>query len=104
NFNRGQRDLRLFELGKIYPCGKDEQKKLGILLSGKRRDDWRDRKTGNVDFYDLKGVVEQLLHSLCIEDVVFDQGVCDALVNGQTAVLKKGKTTIGHIGAIRKDV
>ncbi|MDE2028029.1 MAG: phenylalanine--tRNA ligase subunit beta, partial [Candidatus Omnitrophica bacterium] len=61
NINRGQKDLRFFEIGKTYaPDG--ERDSLGILLTGRRRQDWRVSPKETVDIYDLKGVVEHVLH------------------------------------------
>ncbi len=59
NINRGQKNLRLFEIGRTYET-LPEKEKIGILLTGNRTDDWRTSGKSQVDYYDLKGVVEEL--------------------------------------------
>ncbi len=65
NINRGQKDLRLFEIGKVYCAGR-ERTTLALIMTGRRGRDWRNNSKDAVDFYDLKGVVGQLLGSLDI--------------------------------------
>ncbi len=63
NFNRGQKDLKLFEIGKRY-LKEGEYPTLAILLTGRRSADWRHNSKDVVDFYDLKGVVQQVFSAL----------------------------------------
>jgi phenylalanyl-tRNA synthetase beta chain len=65
NINRGNKDVRIFELNKIilnnYDKTTQERKHLTVLLSGNRFDGyWKDNQS-KCDFYDLKGIVEDLL-------------------------------------------
>lgn len=60
NIHRGQRDLRLFEIGKIYGTS-GEHNVIAVLLAGRRWSDWRLSGKEDVDFYDIKGVVEKTL-------------------------------------------
>lgn len=60
NLNRGQKDLKLFEIGKVYtPRG--ERETLALLATGARLEDWRKTNQEPLDFYDLKGVIEETL-------------------------------------------
>ncbi|MBI9032412.1 phenylalanine--tRNA ligase subunit beta [bacterium] len=64
NINRGNKDVRIFELNKIILNNSDktteERKSLTALLSGNRFDNyWKDKST-KCDFYDVKGIVEDL--------------------------------------------
>src|SRR5207249_3607815 len=63
NFNRGQKDLRFFEIGKTYFEDK-EKETLGILLTGLRAHDWRLSKKEEVDIFDLKGLLERVFQSI----------------------------------------
>lgn len=60
NVNRGEKNLRFFEIGRIYMNGL-ERDTLGILLTGQRSRDWRQDKKESVDLFDLKGAVEEIL-------------------------------------------
>ncbi len=70
--------VALFELGPVYlPAGAalpEEPVRLGIMLTGRTRPAAWDRpieQQAAEDFYDLKGIVEQLLSGLKISDVTF---------------------------------
>ena len=59
NFNRGQKNLRLFEIAKRYlPQG--ERTTLALLLTGSRYQDWRLSRKEQVEFSDLKGILENI--------------------------------------------
>jgi len=81
NVNKGQRDLKLFETGKIY-LPSDEKEALGIIMMGRQRRDWRKSLKDEVDFYDIKGILERILEKLripnytfeSIQDAIFDPG------------------------------
>jgi len=78
NVNRRNENLGLFELGKIYlpqgfPAIKElpvEKWTLGLALRGNLASDWQE-KGKTVDFYYLKGIVENLLTKLKINNVSF---------------------------------
>jgi len=69
NLARGNRDLRLFELGKVF-CATgekfpEERYELMLLLSGRRHPELYSAAAAETfDFYDLKGAVETLME-LC---------------------------------------
>jgi phenylalanyl-tRNA synthetase beta chain len=71
-------DIRLFEVGAVYlpRAGAklpDEPGRLALVLTGRRTPDyWADAAGGQkaeLDFFDLKGVVEALAHDLHLADV-----------------------------------
>ena len=68
NINRGQKDFRFFEIGKRYFLD-GEKETVGILLSGRRSNDWRSSKKDAVEVFDLKGLVDRILESLGINAV-----------------------------------
>jgi len=70
------KDLKLFEIGKIFiNSGKDtlpdEKEMLAGIWTGMRDDDSWHSSGDCCDFYDIKGVVEELLNYLKLEEVVF---------------------------------
>ncbi len=64
NISRQSEDLRLFELRSIYSKNKEgkiqEKKSLVLAMSGKRNGRNWALPVENVDFYDLKGIVEKI--------------------------------------------
>lgn len=101
---------QIFELGKVYLQGDDvlpeEPVHLGILLTGGRQQlNWQgDGSTNAVDFYDLKGVIESLLHALHIEDYSYERASHTSFHPGRSAdVLIRGNS-IGTFGEIHPKV
>lgn len=72
NLNRGNRDLRLFEVGHTFERdakgtfikGYKEDNRLGVLITGKRNPTSWNADKADSDFFDLKGAIEMLLSRL----------------------------------------
>jgi phenylalanyl-tRNA synthetase beta chain len=103
NFNRGQKNLRLFELGKVYPVD-GEKEVLGIVLSGQRLSSWQNNKKDAVDFYDLKGSVGRVFEALGFDLPCVVSATEDIYANEQSAQLCFGQDVIGSLGKINKDI
>jgi phenylalanyl-tRNA synthetase beta chain len=95
-------EVGLFEVGPIYVPRKgdklpDEPVQLALVLTGRRHGEfWSDgqQKSGALDFFDLKGVIEALCADLHLSAVSFGQAkvaylhpgkASELLVNGQSA-------------------
>ncbi len=105
NLNKGQKDLAFFELGKVYGVGEENEKRmLGIILTGKRAHDWRELKKTDADFYDLKGIVEELLKRFQIADAEFTPREETFLAKSQSAVIAIGAVNLGVMGRVSSDV
>lgn len=80
NLDRGQLDLRFFELGKTYTLRADrspeEHRVLALGLTGHRRPpDWRDQEDERgkpLDFFDLKGDLETLFGPFDLPELKFE--------------------------------
>ncbi len=102
NLNRGQKDLRLFEASKIYtPSG--EKEALGVMMMGGRSSDWRRMPKEEVDFFDLKGVVERVLEKAGVYDVSFVVAE-QPFFEGAQSVVKIGNDAVGYLGKISTEV
>ncbi len=102
NINRGQKDLRFFEIGKRY-LSDGERETLGVLLTGQRHRDWRMGKKESVDFFDLKGAVTKALEAVGV-NVSLEPLTSPAFDASCTAnVLLSGKS-IGVLAKIHKEV
>jgi phenylalanyl-tRNA synthetase beta chain len=110
NVNAGSTDLKLFELGKIFVARAEgelprEVDKLALLLTGSRcGENWHSQGVG-ADFYDLKGVLENLAACMRAEDVRF---VADPAIPylhpGRAARVLIGSREIGCLGELHPDV
>jgi phenylalanyl-tRNA synthetase beta chain len=72
NLNRKEKDLRFFELSKVFWAkdgdSPEEKLQLEIALCGEKAPTFWDEKEQKTDFYDLKGILEDLLSELKIQD------------------------------------
>lgn len=101
NYNRRNKEARLYELANVYipkalPLTElpDEQMKLAMGMYGKG------------DFFDLKGVLEELFEKLGFGgQITFEpSGDICFLHPGRQAKLTKGKLDVGYIGQIHPEV
>ncbi len=98
-----QAGIRLFEIGKAFlPRGKDlpeEKEMLCAVLSGSRVELSRQADKQPLDFFDTKGVVENLLNQLGLK-ASFDISDDEILVSGRGAYIIVEDDKIGIIGDI----
>lgn len=103
NLNHHQKDLRFFELGKIYPTA-DERESLAIVMTGTQTRDWRGQKNSQIDFYDLKGTIEAVNKSLNIEKIDFVPTEFDYFEKGEAAKITINGRGVGECGKISTEV
>ncbi|KEI15767.1 phenylalanine--tRNA ligase subunit beta [Clostridium haemolyticum] len=99
NYSRSNSEVRLFEIGKVYIPDEDENElpeERNIISLG---------MYGNVDYLDLKGVVENILDTLGITKVKFQRESKNPSFHpGKTAALYIKKDFIGVVGEVHPDV
>ncbi len=104
-----ERSVRLFETARIYlPADGElphEVNALGIVLAGQREPLGRFSATdkSELDFFDLKGMIEELLSRLGVNSVAFRRINSPALHPGRAAALVAGDDQIGILGELRPD-
>lgn len=103
NINSGQKDLRLFEIGKRY-LPDSERWTLAALVSGKHPGDWRTAGRRALDLFDLKGAVEQALMRLRVRDVSFKPVQDAAFIDGQAAGILIDGVACGRMGCVAEEV
>src|SRR5262249_14903520 len=105
-------DVRLFEIGSVYlphPGEKlpQEPRRLAIALCGKRYTEfWGDGGStpkGNLDFYDLKGVIERLLADVLL-NVTYQPAKEALLPPGKAAAVVAGERVLGVLGELHPRV
>lgn len=97
------KEIRAFELGRIhFKEGKDfkEHSCVGIILSGEALPSTWDHKSKPVDFYDLKGIVENLLYSCGISKAQFEPCHLHSLHPWRQAKIKLGPMVLGVLGEV----
>jgi phenylalanyl-tRNA synthetase beta chain len=109
NFNRGVRDIKLFELSKVFrPSGPglpDEPLRLSAVATGKRTGSLWDGREGFIDFFDLKGVSETLLEILKVEGAVFRPATDVPFLHpGKSAWIMVEGGQAGFVGQLHPDV
>jgi phenylalanyl-tRNA synthetase beta chain len=107
NFNQGTRDVKLFEIGRVFEPGIDERpaerEVLGIAMTGSVfPDDWRGSK--QIELYDLKGVVEVVMSALNISGFTISRASVEYLHPGQSAVLSCEGSEIVRFGCLHPRV
>jgi len=99
--------ITLFELGQIFLSSEegilpDELRKLVIVCRGPRqRGFWGEEdELTPLDFFDLKGVVEELFGRLNLPELAFEVGKHPTYRPGRTAKLLLGEHQIGWLGEL----
>lgn len=107
NFDHKNSNISGFELGRIHfkQSGQyKEQSMAAIILAGQDRPHHWDRKPIDTDFYDLKGIVENLLKGLGILHPLFSISHFTCFHPGRQANIQKDSLRIGTIGEIHPAV
>jgi len=108
NFNQGSRDVKLFEIGRVFKPGSstarpEEREALGIVMTGSAvADDWRDHR--QLEFFDVKGAVEVVLSTLNISGFTIDRARVEYLHPGQSAVLSRDGVEVARFGRLHPRV
>jgi phenylalanyl-tRNA synthetase beta chain len=101
--------VRLFELARVYvPTGRDqlpdEIEIAGIVLTGKREPLSRFSLTGDLDYFDLAGVVEEVFSRTGLQDIKIEQANQPGLHPGRTAAAFVGDRRIAIFGELSPSV
>lgn len=106
NFNHGNRNVRLFELGKCFAASDGterprETERLALVITGARNEDYWETATDRVDFYDLKGAVAAVAENLSLPELHFKAiETVSYLHPGRAAVISLPGSTIGNLGQL----
>ncbi len=108
NLDHGVTNVALYEIGRVFyghesKSQPEEPTFVAGVLAGKRADDAWNQKWADYDFFDAKGVVEQLLDSLRMTKVRFkvaDPERYPWLQPGQAAEILVQSQSVGWVGNI----
>jgi len=110
NFNHGIRDVRLFEIGRIFSISAsgqlpEETLALGLVATGGALEESRAQAERELDFFDLKGALEAAVDWMNLSPLKFTQDSARHLRVGQTALIKLAdETQIGMIGRLGENI
>lgn len=107
NTNRGNNDIKLFEIGRGYYKKEDnyyEDSKLAVLLSGNYYEELG--KNNKVNFYTLKGIMERVLDFLGYNGryYLLKEDLPEELHPGQAASIYMDNKKIGILGKLHPNV
>ncbi len=109
NLRRGRRDVRVFELGRVFHPAAPlplEERRLGVLLAGAMRPAHWSEKARLADFFDAKGIVEAVGPRLgaTLEVRRGEGSVPPHLHPGRAALVYLGDSALGSLGALHPDL
>jgi phenylalanyl-tRNA synthetase beta chain len=110
NLNHGIRDVRLFEIGRIFSVSHDgtlpeERQAFAMVATGGRVQEGRALAEGDTDFYDIKGALETAVEWMNISGLVFKKDSVRHLQEGQAAVIyTTNEHRIGSIGRLEEHI
>ncbi len=104
NINHGQHDLKLFELNKLYfrkdeKLAREETWVCGLMIGQREPGYWKS-KAESIDFFDVKGVVEELVLASELELPQVRESSQPYLMKGQAADILIGKDEAGWFGRL----
>ncbi len=103
NLRHGADEIALFEIANTYASsGKEvrEEKTLGFALTGKvQSGKWLD-KAREASYFDLKGVIQDLLAKAGVDAAQWEKEVSSGLSATVSEKIKLKKTCIGHAGQV----
>lgn len=111
NLARKNNDVALFEVGSVFfpkalPVTElpDEVVKIAGAITGRRNAQGWNQTNDMVDFYDAKGIIEELLANLRVTRYTVETGTHYAMHPGKTALFKKGRDVIATVGEVHPAV
>ena len=110
NFNHGIRDVRLFEIGRVFGISSDGQLPeeplvLAMVATGGALEESKAQADRELDFFDLKGALEAAVDWMNVSPLVFSSVSAKHLRPGQAAMIKRADNVeIGTIGRLAEPV
>ena len=108
-FNRDHENdtIAAFEVGKVHFKADDKYQEpiiAGIVLAGKNKPYHHSPKPQAVDFYDLKGIIENLLEGLNIKRYSFRPSSIETFHTGRQALVQVDGIDVGSLGEIHPSI
>jgi phenylalanyl-tRNA synthetase beta chain len=110
NFNYQNRNLRLFEIGKVFSASEkenelpNERELLALVLTGGETLQNRALAVREFDFYDAKGALESAIDAANAPDLEFRAADAKHLRKGQSAEILLNGKPFGTIGRLNDEI
>lgn len=110
NLNHGVRDVRLFEIGRVFAKSMagvlpGERESLALLATGGVPQAGRAEAVNETDFYDLKGALESGVAAMKLGPIRFAPGNVKHLRTGQAALISLDDVgVIGSLGRLAESI
>lgn len=111
NLARKNDNVAIFEVGTVfYPKAlpvtelPNEVVKIAGAITGRRHAHIWNQPNDMVDFYDVKGIIEELFADLRVTRYTVEAGTHYAMHPGKTALFKKGRDVLATIGEVHPAV
>ena len=110
NLNHGMRDVRLFEIGRVFGQALSgelplERLALAVVATGGANEANKAQAERELDFFDVKGALETAVDWMSLSPLSFTQAAAPHLRAGQSARIKlNNRTEIGTIGRLDESV
>ncbi len=110
NFNQQNKNVKLFEIGKVFAKSDDEdnlpleKELLSLVLTGDEIFEKKLQTTRQMDFYDLKGALDTSLNAVKLTDLEYSSECIKHLQNGQSATVQFGGESVGTIGKLSSEI
>ena len=110
NLNHGTRDVRLFEIGRVFAEFKAkelprEREALGLVATGGSTEQGRAQASREIDFYEIKGALEAACDAMKLGPLSFCSAKFKHLRQGQAAIITLADgTAIGSAGRLAESI
>ena len=110
NLNHGIRDVRLFEIGRVFAGSESKQlpqerEALGLIATGGAIEEAQAQATRELDFYELKGALEAAVDAMNLGPLTFHKANFKHLREGQAAeITLSDGTAIGNLGRLAESL
>ena len=110
NFNQRQKNIGLFEIGKVFAASNQEndlpveRELFALILTGSETFQNRAMAVRELDFYDAKGALENAAEALNISALEFAPMEAGHLRKGQSAAVSYNNKTVGSIGRLADEI
>ncbi len=110
NFNHQKRDVKLYELGKVFSASSkendlpDERELLALVVTGSELLEGRAMPTRELDFYDAKGALEIVAGAINSKPLEFAATDAKHLRKGQSAQISANGKAVGTIGRLNDEI
>ena len=107
NIKRQHKNIKIFEIGKLFNSKKKkpvEKNVIAGLIYGQRRQESWAYKKNILDFYDLKGHLEDLFNTFELQNIMFKSASHPMLCPGVAAEIEFKNKKVGIIGMLNPEL